>query len=263
MIQEQLIFPGHSSQGQRYARIQPVEDTELLPLKTAGGDQIYVLFGKVLDRNGRILADSASRPTIIFFYGNAMTLSDCIGFCRTWRSMGANVVGVEYPGYGMSSGKPSETACYAAADAAYDYLLTRSDIDRSKIIPVGLSLGTGVAIDLASRKAVAAMVLFAPYTSMDDMAKVLAPWVPAGIILKHHFLSEEKIRHLKIPILIVHGENDRMIPPEMSRRLARAASGAQVRTLFVDSGHNDIFESAGQAVDAAMTELIQQINIQK
>lgn len=264
MFQESLIFPGHGmTQGKDRAKIRPVPDSELVALKTSAGDTITVLFGKPLNVDGSIYSDSNTRPTVIFFYGNAMSLSDCIGFCRTWRKMGANVIGVEYPGYGLSTGKPSEAALYAAADASYDYLLKRGDIDQTKIISAGLSLGTGVAVELATRKPVAAVALFAPYTSMQDMAGVLLPWFPARLILRHHFKNEDKIKSLKMPILIVHGEHDGMIPPEMSKRLERAAVNAKVRTVFVNSDHNDIFEAGRAELDGAMSVLIQQINAAK
>jgi fermentation-respiration switch protein FrsA (DUF1100 family) len=260
MFQESLIFPGHASQGQPFANIRPVPDSELIYLTTSLGDRVAGLFGKPMDADGNALPDSATRPTIIFFYGNAMTLSDCIGFCRTWRKLGANVLGVEYPGYGLSSGRPSEPALYAAADAAWDYLVNRPDIDKTKIIPAGLSLGSGVATDLASRKPVAALALFAPYTSMADMGKALMPWIPASMILRHHFKNEEKIKNLTIPILIVHGDHDHMIPPSMSRQLADAATHAKVKLLYVDSDHNDLFEAGRGPLDAAMAELIDQVN---
>lgn len=264
MFQESLIFPGHGmTQGEARAQIRPVADSELVTLKIATGETITVLFGKPMNIDGSIYPDSDTRPTVVFFYGNAMSLSDCIGFCRTWRKMGANVIGVEYPGYGLSTGKPSESAFYAAADATYDYLTKRGDIDQSKIISAGLSLGTGVAVELATRKPIAAVALFAPYTSIDDMAGVLLPWFPAKLILRHHFRNEEKIKSLKMPILIVHGQHDGMIPPEMSKRLEKVAVNAKVKTVFVNSDHNDIFEAGREELDGAMNQLIQQINTGK
>jgi pimeloyl-ACP methyl ester carboxylesterase len=250
MLQEWLIFPGHASQGKKYALVNPPMDSELVPLKTSTGDQIYVLFCQ---------NHTPGRPTLIFFYGNAMSLADAVGFCEGWRKLGANVLGVEYPGYGMSSGKPSEKAFYAAADAAYDYAVSRNDIDKTKIIPVGLSLGSGVAVDLASRKPVAGLMLFAAYTSLDDVAHKQLPWLPTSLILRHHFNSLQKIADLKIPILIAHGTHDSIIPTEMSHRLVAAATNAQVTSLFVDSDHNDLFELAGKQLDAAMAKFIEQI----
>jgi pimeloyl-ACP methyl ester carboxylesterase len=254
MFQEQLIFPGTSSQGQKHAQIETTQAGDIVFLNTSRGDKIAVLFGKAVNQD-----HPETRPTLIFFYGNAMCLADAKDFCRGWRKLGANVLGVEYPGYGMSSGKAGEQALYAAADAAYDYLLSRPDIDKTKIIPVGLSIGTGVAIDLASRRPVAALALFAPYTSLDDLARHVMPFLPTGLILKHHFRNEQKIADLDMPILIAHGENDSIIPVEMSHRLVKAATKARVTTLFIDADHNDLFEVGGEQLDAALGKLIQQV----
>jgi uncharacterized protein len=260
MLQEWMIFPGASSKGQAYSVVKPSADEELVPLKTRDGDSIYVLFGKSLDSNGRISEDSGARPTLIFFYGNAMCLADAQDICRSWRKLGANVVGVEYPGYGMSSGKPSETNFYAAADAAYDWVAQRGDLDKTKIVPAGLSIGTGPAVDLASRKPSAALVIISPYTSLDDLARRVMPLLPTGLILRHHFRNEEKIGSLKVPILIAHGRRDSIIPFEMSEKLASAAKGSpQVTTVFVDTDHNDLFQLAQDEVDVALKDLINQL----
>ena len=85
------------------------------------------------------------------------------------------------------------------------------------------------------------------------------PGFPAGLILKHQFRNEEKIRRLKLPILIVHGEHDRMIPPAMSKRLAKAAVNAQVQTVFVNSDHDDLLEKGKPQIEAAMREMILKI----
>jgi pimeloyl-ACP methyl ester carboxylesterase len=259
MLQERLIFPGHTSQGQKYAVIQPSTQRELIPLTTSMGDHIYVLFSKATRPNGLPHADAAARPTIIFFYGNAMCLSDAIGFAHGWQKIGANVLVIEYPGYGMSSGKPGEKPFYAAADAAYDYLLTRPDIDKNKIISAGLSIGCGVAVDLASRKPVAGLALFAPFTSLDDIARITLPWFPTRLLLRHHFNNLKKIADLDMPILIAHGTYDTIIPVEMSYRLAHAAAKAQVKTAYVKTDHNDLFDTAGDKLGKSMANFVNQI----
>ncbi|HEY7089341.1 MAG TPA: alpha/beta hydrolase [Tepidisphaeraceae bacterium] len=259
MFQEWLIFPGQSTQGRRDAIVPPMRNSDLVQLDTSHGDRITILFGKAMTAEGQIREDSSTRPSIIFFYGNAMSLADAVGFCLEWRKLGANVVGVEYPGYGMSTGKPGEQAFYAAGDAAYEYLLARGDINKTKIIPTGLSIGTGVAVDLASRKPVGGLALFAAYTSLDDLARHNFAWLPTSKILRHHFNNEKKIAGLRIPILIVHGRHDSIIPVWMSERLEKAATQAQVTRILVDTDHNDLFELAGDELNAAMSKLIEQV----
>jgi pimeloyl-ACP methyl ester carboxylesterase len=252
MLQEWLIFPGQGTQGRAEAQFTVPSDSELLYVTSSNGDRVAILLMKAS-------TDSATRPTIIFFYGNAMCLADAVDFCRAWRKLGANVVGVEYPGYGLSSGKPGEQPFYAAAAAVYDHLVQRGDIDMSRLIPTGLSIGTGVAIELASRKRVAALALFAPYTSLDDLARHAMPFLPTSAILKHHFRNEQKIKSLDLPILIVHGRRDSIIPHRMSDQLARAAVKARVTRLDVETDHNDLFEIAGDELNGAMSKLIAEV----
>jgi fermentation-respiration switch protein FrsA (DUF1100 family) len=154
---------------------------------------------------------------------------------------------------------PSENSIYSAAEAAYDYLLTRSDIDHSRIISSGQSLGTGVAVELAIRRKVAAVALFSPYTSMKEMAHIDYPWLPTSLILRHHFRTEDKISLLTCPLLIAHGTKDSIIPIEMSRRLAAAAKHAQVTTVFVPTDHVDLFDHAGTQICDALRGLIARV----
>ncbi|HWP40283.1 MAG TPA: alpha/beta hydrolase [Tepidisphaeraceae bacterium] len=260
LLQDWLIFPGHATQGQKHAIVTALRDSQLITLHTSLGDRIVVHFGPALLPTGlSIRPDAASRPTLIFFYGNAMCLADAIGITRDWRKLGANVLEVEYPGYGMSGGKPGEQSFYAAADAAYDYLLTRGDIDRTKIVPVGLSLGSGPAVELATRRPVAGLVLLAAYTSLDDMAARAIPFLPTTRLLKHHFRNEDKIRTLSIPILIIHGIDDRIVPHDMSERLAKAAVNATVTKIDLPTDHNDLFELAGDDVNEAIARMINSI----
>lgn len=256
-FQEKLIFPGHAFQGSAWSILKPSADRELVQLKTSTGDLIYLLFQKPSQTPD---ASDSARPTILFFYGGGGTLAGSIDLLSTWRALGANVAAVEYPGYGMSSGAPTETAFYAAADAAYDYLVARKDVVQSKLIVSGQSMGTGIAVDLASRKPVAALALFSPYCSIPAMARLRYPWLPTSLLLRHHFQSDRKIEQVTAPILIAHGNHDRTIPAQMSRDLAMVATKARVKTIFVEADHVDLFDAAGKELAAAMRQLIEQVN---
>jgi pimeloyl-ACP methyl ester carboxylesterase len=261
MNQEAIIFPGHAMQGTAETRVTPRADSELRPLTTSRGDRIYVEFGPALSPDGsHILSDAAQRPTFIFFYGNAMCLAGSVELCRDWRALGVNTLAVEYPGYGMSSGEPSEPAFYAAADAAYDYLARRGDVRMNKLISVGLSLGSGVAVDLASPRQVAGLNHFAPFNSIDPMARIAMPLLPVSLIVRHKFRNDQKIRDLKMPILIFHGRHDSIIPCQMSATLAAAATSADVERILFDADHNDLLEVGGPEMDNAMRRFIGRID---
>jgi fermentation-respiration switch protein FrsA (DUF1100 family) len=193
---------------------------------------------------GQPADDSASRPTILFFYGNAMCLAASADLFHAFRRLGANVMIVEYPGYGMSGGKASEQSLYAAGDAAYEHLAHRSDIDPRKIVAAGWSLGAAVAIDVAAHHPVAGLATLSAFTSMPNMAHNLFPWLPTSLLVRSHFDNEAKMAATTCPYFNAHGTHDELVPFAMSRRLIAAAKGP-VTSVEVDSGHNDIFTSGG------------------
>ena len=246
LLQDWMLFPGRSTQGHRASVIRqsPRGEYELLHLNTRGGEKIVALFGRAMDEDGRPRTDSASRPTILFFYGNGMCLADTFGEFIRFRRMGYNVFIPEYVGYGMSSGKPSETALYQTADAAYEHLLTRTDVDANRIIAAGWSLGAAVAIDTAHRRPVIGLATFSAFTSLHDIAHKLFPWLPTSLLVRYKLANVDKIADVTCPILIAHGERDEVVPPAMSDRLQRAAiRSPHVERLRVETDHNEIFEA--------------------
>src|SRR5947207_11496100 len=138
-----------------------------------------------------------------------------------------NVLIPEYPGYGLSDGQASEKGCYAAAVAAYEYLVGRPDVDPSQIFVAGHSLGGAVAIDLASRRKVAGLITLSAFTTTRDMGAKVSPWllrwaVPS-VLSRCKFDNLEKMRSVSCPILLIHGTADTLVPFEMAERLAAAA----------------------------------------
>lgn len=239
--QRGLIFPGSASQGEPYYEVTPPPGTELVRLTTATGDRIAAVFGPALTLEGKPHPQAASRPTVLYFYGNGDSLKGNLAQLHEIRLLGVNVIIPEYVGFGMSTGTASEAGCYATADAAYAHLLTRTDIDPARIIAAGWSLGSAVAIDLASRKPVAGLAAFSAFTSMGDMAQRLYPIFPARLLLRHKFESERKIARVTCPVLLGHGKRDTMIPFSMTERLAKAANGP-VTVFFIDEAqHNDFW----------------------
>lgn len=186
-IQDRLIFPGRATQGTAEARVVPPIGSELVTLKAHRGERVVALFGPALNANGSPRADASSRPTILYFYGNGQSLSQSLSRFSTFRRLGANVMIPDYLGYGLSGGKAGESGCYATADAAYDHLRGRSDIDPSRIVVIGRSLGGAVAIDLSSRRDVAGLVVLCSFTSMAEVVRGKHPYLPVSLLLSHRF----------------------------------------------------------------------------
>ena len=243
---ERVILPGAAHQGRSEAILQPNPHYELFPLQVQGGRMIAAEFGSALDAEGRPITASKPCPTMLFLYGNGAYLARCQKLFEGLRRLGVNVMIPEYPGYGMSEGRASERGCYAAADAAYDYLISRSDIDRAQIIVAGHSLGGGVAIDLASRRQVAALITLSTFTSIRDVLHANLPgpasWLAPLFTARCRFESLTKLPTVSCPIFIIHGTADTLVPPWMADQLANGATAKVTRLSVEGADHISILD---------------------
>lgn len=249
-FQTYLIFPGTFRQGKDDTRIVPADGETLLTLKTPDGVSLAALFGEADLRHMPELRN-APRPAVLLFYGNGDAMTGARSLAETFRSMGYHCMLIDYPGYGMSDGKPSEQGCYAAAEAAYQYLLSRPDVDRSRLVAAGWSLGGGVAIDLVHRHRTdpdspfCGLITFCSFTSIVDVAKTRYPFLPVSLIVQHRFSSAEKISDLSLPYFNAHGRRDDFIPISQADALVQAyggSSGGVRRFVCEAASHNDFFD---------------------
>ncbi len=177
---------------------------------------------------------------VLYCHGNAGNLSIRGSFVADWqKEMGASVLIFDYPGFGKSDGSPTETGCYAAADAAYDWLVRTQHIPAERVVIFGKSLGGGVAVDLASRKPHRALVLMKTFTSMGDVAQCLYPWLPARWLVRNRFDSASKIASTGRPVFVTHGTLDTLVPYKLGRQLFAAAAEPKRFLPMEGIGHND------------------------
>ena len=254
--QDQLLFPGASTRGK--ANVKPQPGSELVSLKTASGETIAALFGTALTPDGEPVKDPRNAPTLLYFYGNGTCLKTSTDQLEEFRRSGANVLIAEYVGYGMSTGRPSEDGCYATADAAYDYLRSRPDVDPARIVAAGGSLGGAVAIDLAARKPVAGLITFMTFTSLTDVAANHFPLVPVSL-LRYRFDSVSKIRQVHCPILLTHGTSDLLVPHRMMDRLASAAGSPATCILVPSATHYNLFNVGAQPIADGLRKFLARI----
>jgi fermentation-respiration switch protein FrsA (DUF1100 family) len=259
-LQPVMIFPGayvHREDG----AVRPSPDYQLLELRTADGHQVAAVFGNALDGDGAVAADAARRPTLLFFYGNGDCIATSMGLFDEFRRLGANVLIPEYVGYPLSTGTPSDRGCCQTADAAYAYLSARCDVDRRQIFVIGRSIGSGPAIDLASRRPVAGLVTISAFTSLDEMAHKVVPIYPTSLVLRTHFNNCEKIAAVRCPILMMHGTADTFVPFAMMSSLSRCAR-APVSLYSIDGAdHNSVFEVGGSKLLDRIDQFVKDVDM--
>jgi len=178
----------------------------------------------------------------LFLHGNAGNISYRTPHIQQIVAAGSSVLMLDYRGYGKSSGRPTEQGLYRDSEAGFIYLLGKG-YRAEQIILHGESLGTSVAIDLASRRPCLALVLEAPFTSAGDVAGTILPFI--GPLLIRSFNSVPKIRWIRVPKFFLHGDRDEVVPLRMGQALFAAAQGPKSFWLIPGAGHNNILETAG------------------
>ncbi|MGI9356199.1 MAG: alpha/beta hydrolase [Rhizobiaceae bacterium] len=231
--QESMIFPAPNTAGVTLT----VPGFFDVSLKTSDGEILRV-FWRLPD---------TGKPVIIVFHGNG----DAALFQQTKGRMlaraGFGVLLAEYRGYGGSTGSPSENGLHLDALAAYDFARNQTEV------PIGVyahSLGTGVALELALKRKVFALVLESPFDSLQAVAQSKMTWLPMSALLKHPFRSDHRIGKIDVPILIMHGNQDRVVPIEHGQRLVNLAPEGTDFVEISGAGHNDInqFGTIEQAI---------------
>lgn len=177
---------------------------------------------------------------VVYFHNNRETVEQNVEFARSLRDRGLGVLMVEYRGYGASREQsPSERGLYCDAEAALDMLAARG-IGPDRIVLWGISLGTGVAAEMARRGRGSELVLVSPYTSIPDLVTAAVPVVPARVLMPDQFDTLEKSRAIRVPTLIVHGDRDEVVPFEMGERIAGSIRGAHL-VRIAGGHHGDLF----------------------
>lgn len=188
------------------------------------------------------VSKEGARWVTLYLHGNAGNISDRVQQIGDIAAAGSSVLILDYRGYGKSSGTPTEKGLYLDSDAAFTYLLGMG-YQADQIIVHGESLGTAVAVDLASRHPCAGLILEAPFTSAGDVAATVLPI--AGPLLVRSYSSVPKIRKIVAPKLFIQGDHDEIIPPRLGQALYAAAPAPKQFWVVEGAGHNNIRETAG------------------
>jgi pimeloyl-ACP methyl ester carboxylesterase len=223
-----MYFPNPTRAAPAEAGLDHVKEIEI-----AAADGVTLVAWYALARDGK--------PTILYFHGNAANAANRAPRIELIQENGFGVLYLNNRGYGGSGGRPTEEDNVADAIAAYDHLIGLG-VPPTRIVAYGESLGSGQAVRLAAARPVAAVVLEAPLTSTVDVARRTYFWLPITLLITDKYDNERNIRSVTAPVLILHGEQDGVIPVEMGRRVYRSANQPKRIELFPQGTHDDLFD---------------------
>ena len=182
----------------------------------------------------------SSKYTLLWFHGNGGNISHRMEeILMMHDSLEINIFIFDYRGYGRSEGKPSEQGVYRDAKAAIKYIQNRPEVDSSRIIYFGRSLGAAIAIHSASTHPPSRMILVAPFTSLSDIASLKFPHLPLKWLTRNRYNTISKIQKVHTSLLIMHGDLDDVVPLTHSSRIFDTANQPKRLRVLVGAGHND------------------------
>ncbi len=195
-------------------------------------------------------------PVIILLHGNASAAHQFTEYFSAFEAWGMGYLAIGWPGYSSNSGTPNETDILRAGLANYDALIAKG-ITPERIVIYGESLGAAAAIDIASQRDAAGLILSAPFLSMQAMARKQMPWFPTSLLLKDKYRSDLKMPSIAEPLLILHGDADRVIPHAQGKALYALHSGkpeqGEKQFILIKNGQHQLWNTeAPEHIKAAI-----------
>jgi len=226
-----MYFPHRERVSPQAAGIPAAEEITLSP---ADGER--VIAWHVPPREGR--------PVIVYFHGNGGNLGHRVTRFRALAEAGYGILALSYRGYGGSSGRPTESGIMLDAAAVYEEAMRRYP---GRLVLWGESLGTAVAVAVAAGHEVEAVVLEAPFTSTLAIAASRYPFLPVAWMMKDQYRSDLMVARIRAPVLVMHGENDDIVPIRHGEALYAAITAPKRFVRFPAGGHVDLGEHGAVA----------------
>jgi hypothetical protein len=234
-------------------RLEATPQSEGLPyedVRFPAGDGVML--------HGWLIPAPGAAITLLWCHGNAGNISHRVDNAKhLHRLLKINVFLFDYRGYGESAGSLrdlSEEATYSDAEGALAFLAARPDLAKTRLVYFGRSLGAAVAVEMARRRPPAGLILESPFTSISDMARVVLPFLPIGGLLTTRYDSLGKIGEIRVPLLILHGDRDDVVPFAQGRRLFEAANAPKTFYAIRGARHNDTYIVGGDDYFRAWAE---------
>ena len=206
-----------------------------------GSQEVVVATEDGIHLGGWFLPAQGGRPgpAVLVCNGNGGNRALRAPLAAALSRAGLSVLLFDYRGYGGNPGRPSEDGLAADARAAQAWLAAQPEVDPGRIVYFGESLGAAVALRLAVERPPAALILRSPFTSLGDVGRLHYPWLPVNWLLTDRYGSAARVAQLTVPLLVIAGERDQIVPAALSRRLYDAASAPKRFVVVPGADHND------------------------
>ena len=229
LFQRTLLYPANQYRPEPAAMRVP--ELEVVTLRTRDGLDLVAWYGAPRD----------GKATVLSFHGNGDFIGAHAAFARLLLDRGYGVLLMSYRGYSGNPGSPTEAGLYDDGRAAMDFLEPRG----GAIVLHGFSLGSGVAVQMATERKVAGLILDAPFTAAVDVAASAYPFVPVHMLMHDHFDSLAKIDAITVPVMVTHGTRDEVVPASQFDRMYEAIKGPKLRNRVEGATHNDLWQRGG------------------
>jgi fermentation-respiration switch protein FrsA (DUF1100 family) len=240
-----LYFPVRALAGDPASVGLAFED---LRLTTADGVEIH----------GWFVPAGPDDPVVLFFHGNAENISHRLKYLRALHDLGLGMLMIDYRGYGLSGGRPTEAGTYRDAAAAWRYLREDRGIPAARIVLLGYSLGGAVAAELASWTRPGALVLESTFTSIPDIGAHHYPFLPVRLLTRFRYPTEDYLARVRCPVLIIHSPDDRIVPFSHGQALLAAAPEPKA-LLRLSGGHNEGHFVSGDRYAEGLMGFLQEV----
>ncbi|WEX89038.1 alpha/beta hydrolase [Sinorhizobium garamanticum] len=210
------------------------------PEQASWGESVSIRTPDGETLHGTYSRGKPDKASMLFFLGNADRIGNYDFLAQALESRGIGLLAISYRGYPGSTGTPSEVGLLTDGLAAYDWLSGRTE---GKIVVIGQSLGSGVAVNTAWQRPASAVVLVSAYLSVLSLAQAQYPFFPVSLLLKDPFRSDLRIAEVRQPKLFIHGRRDAIIPLSSGEALFDIASEPKQMLIYDGSGHNDIWDT--------------------
>ncbi len=209
--------------------------------------------------HGWFVPHLSARCTFVAFHGNAGNIGNRLPWIELLHRVPGHVLLIDYRGYGRSEGRPHEHGIYRDATAAYRWCVDHRPASPKGLVAIGESIGGAVAVDLAGRVPVTGLVVQSTFTSAWDMAKTMLPIGLLQPLARIRFDSAAKLRTIRCPTLVIHGDRDEIVPFRMGEKLFEIAPGPKYFYRVPGAGHNDLLWVAADDYSARVRDFVERL----